>query len=202
MAWQHLYARVPAKISMFNKTDGYDTFACSEGITRDFAEKELVYVCDIKLSADDSDKIHAGKLSPVYSQFMCREGELVHSCITYLQSDDSVDRSTYMVHSIVMTPDQHKAFYSNFDNSVINKSYFLHDLDKFNVTSLNSKPDHEYPEVDYKGEVCESPAWITEQYNKDIMRRFIYAILNAVCGKLKGVYVLLKDTGDSQTSPL
>ena len=41
MALQHLYSRVPARASMFNKADGYDTFACSDGLTREFIEREL-----------------------------------------------------------------------------------------------------------------------------------------------------------------
>ena len=200
MAWQHLFARVPAKVSMFNKTDGYDTFACSEEITRDFAEKELVYVCDIKLTSEDADKIHANKLSPVYCQFMCHEGELVQSCITYLPSDYSGERSTYMVHSFVMPKEEHAAFFRNYDNSAFNKSCFLHDLESFNITNPSSKADHRYPSLDYKGELCESPEWMTEAFNRDMMRRFIYAVLNAICGKFKSVYVLLKDTGEESSN--
>ena len=41
MAYQHFYSRVPARVSMYHKADGFDTFAHSEGLERDFIERPL-----------------------------------------------------------------------------------------------------------------------------------------------------------------
>ena len=53
MALQHFYSRVPAKISMYNRTDSFDTFICSAGVSRDFALKELAQVNDLKLTVHE-----------------------------------------------------------------------------------------------------------------------------------------------------
>lgn len=60
MALQHFYSRIPARASMFNKSDSYDTFACSDGLTREFIERELSIIDDYKPTAegDDPDTPH------------------------------------------------------------------------------------------------------------------------------------------------
>ena len=196
MAKQHLYARVPAKLSMFNKTDGYDTFACSAGITEEFAVKELSYVCDIKLNPDVADDIRSGKLSPVYSQFSTRDGMLVQSCVTYLPLDYSGERSTYMVHSLISGKEEYVPFFASFEDAVINKDAFLHDLSSFNVTDPSSKSDSSYPEKPLERVRCESQNWIAETYERDLLRRFVYSVFAAISGKIKGVFVALKDTSE------
>ena len=44
MAFQHFYYRVPARVSMYNKFDGFDTFAHSKELSREFIERELSLV--------------------------------------------------------------------------------------------------------------------------------------------------------------
>ena len=50
MAKQHFYSRVPARISMYNRADSFDTFAHSEGLDREFIERELAPVYENKLN--------------------------------------------------------------------------------------------------------------------------------------------------------
>ena len=49
MAKQHFYSRVPARASMYNRCDGFDTFAHSEGLEQSFVQEELAAVCENKL---------------------------------------------------------------------------------------------------------------------------------------------------------
>ena len=53
MAEQHFYSRVPAKVSMYNKYDSFDTFAHSAGLTREFVERDLALVYADKLSKNE-----------------------------------------------------------------------------------------------------------------------------------------------------
>ena len=101
MALQHFYSRVPARVSMFNRTDGPDTFACSEGITQEFAQKELGIVCDQKLTQSDNEAIREGRVPPVYCRFLTKTGVAVQSCISYLPTDYTGERTSYMVHSLI-----------------------------------------------------------------------------------------------------
>ncbi len=199
MAWQHLYARVPSKLSMFNKTDGYDTFACSAGVTEEFAVKELSYVCDIKITPDVSEDIRSGRLSPVYSQFAARDGHLVQSCVTFLPLDYTGERSTYMVHSIISESPEYTEYFSNYDGAAVNKDIFLHDLSVFRLTDPSSKPDREYPDIPLVSVHCETQNWVAETLDRDLLRRFMYSVFAAVSGKIKCVYVALKDTGEQAT---
>ena len=41
MSYQHFYSRVPARVSLYNKIDGFDTFAHSAALDREFILGEL-----------------------------------------------------------------------------------------------------------------------------------------------------------------
>ena len=41
MAYQHFYSCVPARASMFNKVDGYDTFVASSIFTKEYIDDNL-----------------------------------------------------------------------------------------------------------------------------------------------------------------
>ena len=36
MSYQHFYSRVPARVSLYNRRDGFDTFAQSAALNPDF----------------------------------------------------------------------------------------------------------------------------------------------------------------------
>ena len=103
MAKQHFYSRVPAKMSMYNRADGYDTFAHSQGLAREFVEKELSAVYENKLSKNDMEAVRKGQMPRVYSQSCLRSGETVQSCVTYLPRDYTGERSAYLCHSLILT---------------------------------------------------------------------------------------------------
>ena len=72
MAYQHFYSRVPARVSMYNKADGFDTFAHSEGLERDFIENDLSVVYQNKLAKGDVDSVRRGEYPSVYLQYPFR----------------------------------------------------------------------------------------------------------------------------------
>ena len=61
MAYQHFYSRVPARLSMYEKTDSFDTFAKSEVIDQKFINDNLLPFCNIKLTTNEMNLIRDGK---------------------------------------------------------------------------------------------------------------------------------------------
>ena len=122
MALQHFYSRVPAKISMYNRTDSFDTFACSDGISRDFALKELAQVDDLKLTIQEIEKIRDGKMPPVFCQFPAPGGLTVQSRISFLPTDFSGERTSYLVHSLILEGKERDDLLFSPDANAINKS--------------------------------------------------------------------------------
>ncbi|MBR7091842.1 MAG: hypothetical protein IKI50_01495 [Clostridia bacterium] len=190
MALQHFYARVPARVSLYNRADGFDTFACSEGITRDFSEKELSAVCNVALSPEDAELVRQGLLAPVYTQFLARSGELVQSCVTFLQKDYTGERSAYMVHSLIFNGEDRAALLNVPEGPVLDRSNYLHEMDGFDVTNPGARPVTDYPETAYKKEepdVSEFP----EGAAGDMLRRYLCAVLELLCGKVKNLFISL-----------
>ena len=109
MALQHFYSRIPARASMFNKSDSYDTFACSDGLTREFIGRELSIIDDYKPTAEETTLIRRTQLPPLYAQMAVKSGELVQSAISFLASDYTGERTSYMVHSLVFSEKEKKA---------------------------------------------------------------------------------------------
>ena len=120
MAYQHFYSRVPARVSMYNKSDGFDTFAHSEGLSREFIERELAVVYENKLSKIDMAVIRHGEFLPVYLQTSTRSGALVQSCISYMSRDYTGERSAYLAHSLILVIILHNSFQSK----IIIKHFF------------------------------------------------------------------------------
>ena len=56
MAYQHFYSRVPARVSLYNKIDGFDTFAHSAALTREFVLGELYPIYADKLDKNNLKK--------------------------------------------------------------------------------------------------------------------------------------------------
>ena len=93
MAQQHFYSRVPARVSMYNRYDSFDTFAHSAGLTREFVERDLSLVYNDKLGKNDLSLVRRGEISPVYYQCVVRSGNLVQGCLTFLPLDYTKERS-------------------------------------------------------------------------------------------------------------
>ena len=102
MAYQHFYSRVPARLSMFERADSFDTFAKSEQFDEKFINSNFIPFCNIKLSQNELNQIRDGKFTTAYAQYFSKNGEnLIHSAISYIPLDFTGERSSYMVHSLL-----------------------------------------------------------------------------------------------------
>lgn len=191
MALQHFYSRIPARISMFNKSDSYDTFACSDGISREFIERELSAVCDYKPSISETALIRRAALPPVYAQTPTKSGEFIQCAIGFIPSDYTGERSSYVVHTLVFSEKEKAGLLRSVNRGVFNADNFVTDMSGFDVTSPEAKAVCDYPELDYDKAPPENSAWLALEYDANPMKRFIFAVLNAVCGKGKPVYPII-----------
>ena len=188
MASQHFYSRVPARVSMFNRTDCFDTFACSSDIDRDFCEKELSNICNIALSVEDVEDIRLGKIPPLYSQFTAKTGELVQSCMTFLPVDYSGERSAYLVHSLVFKGEEKDKLLANPKGPIFDAGRFTHDISSFAITDPGARPNPDYPA--FSLEEFESEDFpFPESVSGNMRRRWLGAVLSLLCGKIKTLFV-------------
>lgn len=197
MALQHFYSRVPAKMSLYNKTDGYDTFAHSEGLEREVIEKDIAVIYENKPTQANAVLIRDGKLPPVYCQYTTNDGTLIQSCVSYLPNDYTGERHAYLVHSLVLGDEEKKQIAESPDNLSLNKDMFKHTIDEFDLTSFDSKPITDYEEIEYKPISDKSAIKLTEKYDQGMLKRLIYALINVSCGKLKSVFITLPDPLDT-----
>ena len=181
---------------MFNRADGYDTFACSDDVEREFIDKELGIVCENKPTPEESILIRKGELPPVYCAYTAKDGTLVQSCTTYMPLDYTGERSTYMVHNILFTPQEAESLFNSTSRALINPDMFDHDIEHFNITAPTAKPYTRYPEIDYKCTETESPKWLIEELDNSMVQRLIYCVLSAACGGVKSVFVMLPDNSN------
>lgn len=193
MALQHLYSNVPTKMSMFNKMDGYDTFACSDGVTYETIEKDLAVVLNYKMSKTELDHIREGSLSPLYCQFVSKSGSFVQSCISFQPKDYTGEKSSYFVHSLIYGEDEAKKVASVRDVPMFNRELMKTDLDSFSLNSPESRPDNCYPELAFESKKKIDISSVLDAYDRGMIKRTIYALLNAACGKGKDLYILLSD---------
>ena len=199
MASQQLYSRVPAKMSMYNRTDSFDTFACSADLDREFIEKDLAPFCENKPSPQEAALLRTQKIDNGYYQYVTKEGIMVQSSIAYIAKDYTGERSTYLVHNLVYTAQEMRALTSQPDYDLLNPEMFVSDLEAFDVTNPQAKPLRDYPLMEFVPKEAEHTEWLLHTFDLTTIKRFIYALLSAACGKLKGVYFLL---GNQDTSLL
>ncbi len=188
MAKQHFYSRVPAKMSMYNRSDSYDTYAHSQGLEREFIEKDLAGVYTLKLSKADLDAARQGILPRVYSQTCLRSGDTVQSCVTYLSRDYTGERSAYLCHSLILTRQEQEALCRG-GNGVLNPAMFPEQTGDF--LSGEQIADGNYPEMEYMPVPAEDPKPLTERYEPEFLGKFMYAILSVFFAKGKTVYFKL-----------
>jgi hypothetical protein len=190
MAYQHFYSRVPARVSMYHKADGFDTFAHSEGLERDFIENELSVVYQNKLAKGDVESVRRGEHPSVYLQYPFRNGRLVQSCTTYLPLDYTGERSAYLTHSLVMEEQEVVELFFNKDALMLNPEMFVKDISEFNITSSNTTPNRDYPTLEYKALTLKKDNF-TEKYSPETIKSFIYAMILALKGKGKNIFFRL-----------
>lgn len=199
MALQHFYSRVPARMSMFHKADGYDTFACSAGLDQSFIERELLPVCEDRLPASEADLARRGKLTPVYVQFCTSDGRLVQSCISYLPLDYTGERSSYLVHSLIYDAAETEQILSVPDGGMFPCGMFRTDLSEWDVTSAAARPDAEYPEAVYVSPAENDWQAVLSRISPENLNEVFCACLSALCGKNKTVF-LCTDSDPADTS--
>ena len=199
MAKQHLYSRVPAKLSMYNRFDSFDTFAHSDGLTRDFIERELSCAYANKLSKSDMEAVRTGQMPPVYSQYALRSGQIVQTCTYYLPLDYTGERSAYLSHTLIPTEEEQRQLLYNQQNAVFNPHMFIQDVSGFDFTSPSVTADSNYPEVEYILRPVADTKELIKHYDPDTFKRFLSAIFGVLCAKGKAVYIKL-DCPDANAS--
>ncbi|MGN1235059.1 MAG: hypothetical protein ACI4U2_03665, partial [Christensenellaceae bacterium] len=194
MAFQHFFSRVPARMSMFNRTDSFDTFAHSEGLTREWIERELSSVYDNRPTKEEVDLIRRNLLPPVYTQAVLRSGEMVQSKFTYLPFDYTGERRAYLVHSLVLTEEE-RAFVSSADGkTMLNPDLFDGDLEAFDLTAPDASPDSRYPMKEITLKDVPPLQELAKAYPVKVMKNFILALLMVSCNKGKGVNFVLPES--------
>lgn len=187
MAKQHFYSRVPARVSMYNRSDGFDTFAHSKGLERDFVQRDLSFIYENKLAKNDLEAVRKGMMPMVYSQCCLKTGELVQSCITYLPRDYTGERSAYLAHTLILSEEEKKNLLFSGKNAPLNTEMFVTDVDGFNLMSPKAKADCEYPEKQYEVASLENIAEIIKPYDAETVKSFVFAVLSVVFAKGKPI---------------
>lgn len=193
MALQHFYSRVPARVSLYNKADGFDTFAQSAELEREFVEGELAYVYENKLGKNDMPAVLRGQMPCVYTQSCTRSGRLVQNKITYIPSDYTGERSAYLSHSLIFSEDEKKQILSSGMDDTLNPSLFSVSIDDFQIAAPGSVPDTAYPCATYLSGAPRENGYLLSEMNPETVESFLYAILNSICGKGKNVCFKLSE---------
>ncbi len=191
MAYQHFYSRVPARVSLFNKTDGFDTFAHSAELDRDFILAELYPIYADKLDKNNPVKIRRREIPVVYTQTMLPSGRTVQSALSYLPLDYTRERSAYMVHSLVLTDDERGALFANPKTAFFNPEMFVTDISHFNITAPNAAPNPALTHKQYIPRALSSLSRVTAHYNPEILSRLLFVVISSLCGNGRDVYIRL-----------
>lgn len=199
MAKQHLYSRVPAKLSMFNRFDSFDTFAHSDGLTREFIERELSCAYTNKLSKNDAEAVRTGKMPPVYSQFPLRSGPVAQTCTSYLPLDYTGERSAYLSHTLILEEAEQQQLLCSREHAIFNPRMFTQDVSQFHFTSPAAAADCNFPEATYSFCPPEDTKELISRYDADVVKKFLRAIFATLCANGKAVYFKL-GCEDAETS--
>ena len=143
---QHFYSRVPSRISMYYKSNGFDTFVCSENVDREFVEKDLAILLEQRLSPEELSLLRNQKLAPVYCHFSTKDEVFVESCVSFLNSDYTGERSSYLIHSLIFNEEEERLAHFNDKYQTISEDSFIKNLDSFDIVSPKAQPIKDYPE--------------------------------------------------------
>ena len=192
MAKQHFYSRVPSRMSMFLKVDGFDTFACSKGIPQEYFEKDMIQVLEQKPTLDEISLIRNNELPPVYMAYSLKDGTYIHSCLSYIPQDYTKERTSYMVHSLIYDEEELDSVINKYDYQLINTDLFLHNLDSLDVLSSTSRANNNYDELTYVNKpLSRDISYLTNELDVLTLKKCIFAILGAITNKYKSVYIIL-----------
>lgn len=203
MALQHFYSRVPARMSMFAKCDSFDTFAKSGEITREYINSNLVRICEYKPTEDELELIIQNKFPPFYCACFARDNNLIQSKFSFVSSDYTGERSGWMCHSLILSQEESEKLYNNPDSAMLNKNAFGVNLEDFNLTDRTSRAIPDYPSMEYPAESISSLSEWAEGIDVLLLKKIIYALINAAASSQKNIYISLsKPLGEISESAL
>ena len=191
MSYQHLYSRVPARVSLYNKRDGFDTFAHTAGLNPDFIRGELSPVYFDKLGLFDALKIRRGEIPTVYSQILLPSGVVAQTAVNYMPVDFTGERSAYFAHTLVLDPGERAAVLNSSDTDPFNPAMFFKDISIFNITSPTAAPNPMGPQCRYIPSALANHRETILKYDPDMIKGFIYSILCAICNGGREVFFRL-----------
>lgn len=183
MAYQHFYSRVPARFSMYNKIDGFDTFAHSSELSRDFILGELSAMYADKMRGVDGGSLRRGELPTVYAQAMLRPGVTVQSALTYIPVDYTGERSAYMVHSLVLSEEERSPIFANRGALPFNAAMFMKNIAPFRLTDRAGVANPTLPQADYRPLPMNNPMEIISKYHPETVKYLICALVSSLCGR-------------------
>ena len=199
MAHQHFYSRVPSRVSLFNKRDGFDTFAHSAGIDRNFILGELSVVYRDKLEIHSPAKLRWGEIPRVYSQAMLPSGVLAQTVINYLPKDFTGERSAYLAHTLIPSEEEICAMFYNNAFCAFTPDMFVGDISVFNLTARDATANPAMSERAYTPADLPDGRVALYSYNPDMVKSLIFSVVMAIMGEGREVYFRLP-YADSQAS--
>jgi len=160
-------------------------------LTLEYIEKELAQVYDNNPTKNEAVLIREGKLRPVYCQKCGKDGELIQSCVSFISKDYTGERSSYLVHSLVLDADENNAVSRDLENAILNPDMFVSDLSTLDIDAPSKFPNDEYPTVEYKPVRSDPVASLTEKYEPKVLKFMIHAVISVLCGKGKTILPVL-----------
>lgn len=187
MSHQHFYSRVPARVSLYNKIDSFDTFAHSAGLSKEFILGELSDMYQGKLEIHDPVRLRRGEIPKVYSQAMLTSGDIVQTVISYVSKDYTGERSSYLAHSLVIEDSEIESVYHNNGFDAFNPEMFIRDISAFNLTARNAGANPALPGLNYlPGKITNGRA-VMSAYDDRMVKSFIFSVVSAILGEGKEV---------------
>ncbi len=194
MAYQHFYTRVPSRLSMFEHTDGFDTFIKSSYLDNKMIIDNLYPFCVIKLTQNESNTIRDGKYPVTFSQYISKKGLFVQNALTYLPLDFTGERSCYLVHSLVFTEEERLNLVKQTKNVLLNQNMFSTDIETFELNNKENRPIEDYEEKKITFARVKSIEFLKTEYLENIFKKFLYAVIQSTLTKGKNVYVTFKES--------
>lgn len=191
MALQHFYSRVPARMAMWTKCDSFDTFAKSGEITKEYIRANLAKICEFKPTDDELELIMADKLPPVFTSCFGKSDELIQSKFSFVSSDYTGERPGWMCHSLVLSKEESDSLFSTPDSVLLNKDAFGVTLADFNLSDKSVRANPDYPAAAYPAAEVKSLSEWAEGIDGAILKKVIFAIINAAASNQKNVYISL-----------
>lgn len=103
MAYIHHYASVPARLSLFNRCNGNDTYAKSGAVTREFAENEILGKFKLKFTKPLLELIDNGKQDDVFIRRFAADGSTVLTHLSFQLRDYTGEKPGVLVDSLVVS---------------------------------------------------------------------------------------------------